>query len=89
MRRIPPSCCRQAEQFFYFHGIDSVDRVKNATFHFEGHAQLLYKILFEEEGELGWEDFCDRIYGLFGPSELDNFTGELVKLVQTRSVSEY
>ena len=60
-----------------------------ATFHFKGHTELCYKILSEEEGDLEWELFCDRIYDRFGPSELDNFIGELVKLSQSGSLADY
>lgn len=42
-----------------------------------------YKILFDDEGELDWPKFCDRLH------ELENFTGELVKLVQSGSVHDY
>lgn len=51
-----------------------------ATFHLDG---LWYKILFDDEGELDWPKFCDRLH------ELENFTGELVKLVQSGSVHDY
>lgn len=54
-----------------------------ATFHLDGHAQLWYKILFDDEGELDRPKFCDRSH------ELENFTGELVKLVQSGSVHDY
>lgn len=54
-----------------------------ATFHLDGHAQLWYKILFDDEGELDWPKSCDRLH------ELENFTGELDELVQSGSVHDY
>lgn len=47
------------------------------------------RILWEDEGELSCEGFFERIYSRFGPSELDNFTGELVKLQHIGTVLEY
>lgn len=60
-----------------------------ATFHLEGLAQLWYKLLCDDEGALCSKEFCARVNERFGPSELDNFTGELVHLKQTRVVVDY
>lgn len=79
----PTYWIRQSEQFFHCHAINNEDRVSMATFHLDGHAQLWYKFLFDDEGELNWPEFCDRLH------ELENFTGELVKLVQSGSVQDY
>lgn len=50
---------RQVEHFFVCHGVPYEEQVVIATFHMDGHAQLWYKLLFDEEGELCWEEFCD------------------------------
>lgn len=85
----PTYWIRQSEQFFYCHEVAYEDQVEMATFHLEGHTQLWYKILCDDEINLYWEEFCDRLYERFNPSDFDNFTGELVNLRQTGTVLEY
>lgn len=65
------------------------DKVTVPTFHLEGHAQILYQILWEEEGELTWDQFKDRVLVRFGPSAFDDYIGELIRLQQSGSVEEH
>lgn len=65
------------------------DHVVMAAFYFEGHAQIWYKLLCDDEGEQCWDDFCYWFYERFGPSNLDSFIGELVNLKQTGSVIDF
>lgn len=48
----PTYWIKQAKQFFNCHEIGYNDQVVMATYHLEGHAQLWYGILYEEEGDL-------------------------------------
>lgn len=45
-----------------------------ATFYLVGQAQILCQLFYDEEGDLNWEEFCNRLYERFGPSKLENFT---------------
>lgn len=72
----------QVEQFPWCHGITREDRVVVATFHLEGHSQIWYSVLFEEEGELPWEEFREWVICRFGPSPYDDHLPALVKLQQ-------
>lgn len=65
------------------------DQVTIATFHLEGHAQISYQILWEEEGELTWDQFRDRVLVRFVPYAFNDYIGELIKLQLTGSVAEY
>lgn len=80
---------RQVEHFFYCYGIEYEDHVMMATFYLTGQAQIWYQLFYDEEGDLNWEEFCDRLYKRFGPFELDNFMGDLVKLYTRESRRGY
>lgn len=45
----PSYWINQSERYFWRHGIIAEDQVAFATFHLEGHAQIWYQCLFEDE----------------------------------------
>lgn len=70
----PTYWIRQAEQFFHCHEINYEDQILLVTFHLDGHAQLWYNIMYDD-GDIVWEEFCDRVYQHFSPYVLDDYTG--------------
>ncbi|CAL5328511.1 unnamed protein product [Camellia sinensis] len=80
--------CR-AEQFYYFHQTPEADRVPLASFNLEDDAQLWYQLLKEDTVIISWEDFKQGLLNRYGPTQFQDFFGELTKLQQTGSVREY
>ncbi|KAK0597830.1 hypothetical protein LWI29_029011 [Acer saccharum] len=80
--------CR-VEQFFNFHQTPKRERVALAFFHLEGDTQLWYQTLKQEKRELQWQDFNDGLHSRFGPTQFQDFFGDLTKLQQLSSVRTY
>ncbi|KAA8542515.1 hypothetical protein F0562_023667 [Nyssa sinensis] len=80
--------CR-VEQFFQFHQTPEEDRVPLASFHLEGGAQLWYQLLKQEEDVMTWKEFTDGLHARYGPTQFQDFFGELTKLQQVGSVRDY
>ncbi|KAA8544487.1 hypothetical protein F0562_022473 [Nyssa sinensis] len=80
--------CR-VEQFFQFHQTPEEERVALASFHLEGDAQLWYQLLKQDGGVMTWQEFCDGLHARYGPSQFQDFFGELIKLQQVGSVRDY
>ncbi|KAL4181209.1 hypothetical protein AMTRI_Chr12g270130 [Amborella trichopoda] len=68
----------KVEQFFQFHQTPKEEYVALASFHLEGDAQLWYQ-LFNQEG----------LHARYGPTQFQDFFGELAKLQQIRTVRHY
>ena len=77
------------EQFFEFQKIAEEEKVPLATYHLEGEAQLWYEILKEEKGEVTWLTLKEGLNSRYGPTEFDDFFGDLTRLKQVGSVREY
>ena len=77
------------EQFFEFQKIAEEKKVLLATYHLEGEAQLWYQILKEEKGEVTWLTLKEGLNLRYGPTEFDDFFGDLTRLKQVGSVREY
>ncbi|KAJ8898712.1 hypothetical protein K2173_004846 [Erythroxylum novogranatense] len=80
--------CR-AEQFFQFHRTPDEDRVEIASFHMIGDAQLWYQLLKQENPTVTWTEFKEGFYARYGPNQLIDFFGELLKLQQHGTVQTY
>ncbi|RVW92477.1 hypothetical protein CK203_042670 [Vitis vinifera] len=84
----PTSWICRVEQFFEFQKIAEEEKVPLATYHLEGEAQLWYQIL-KEEGEVTWLTLKEGLNSRYGPTEFDDFFGDLTMLKQVGSVREY
>ena len=84
----PMSWICRVEQFFEFQKIAEEEKVPLATYHLEGEAQLWYQIL-KEEGEVAWLTLKEGLNSRYGPTEFDDFFGDLTRLKQVGSVREY
>jgi len=51
-----------------------------ASFRLKGKAQLWFQILLREGREIGWPEFKERVFALFGPTQFYDPFGELTKL---------
>ena len=85
----PTSLICRVEQFFEFQKIAEEEKVPLATYHLEGEAQLWYEILKEEKGEVTWLTLKEGLNSRYGPTEFDDFFGDLTRLKQVGSVREY
>lgn len=65
------------------------ERVPLASFHLEGDAQQWYQILKEEGQPITRDTFKEGIHVRFGPTQFDDFFGDLTKLIQIGTVREY
>jgi hypothetical protein len=60
-----------------------------AAYHLEGEAQLLYQLFKESEEQVSWETLKNGLHVRHGPTQFDDFFGDLTKLRQTGTVREY
>ncbi|KAL4204513.1 hypothetical protein AMTRI_Chr01g132390 [Amborella trichopoda] len=61
----PTSWVCRANQFFEFH---------------QGDAQLWYQLTKEESGIASWDDFKRSLHAHYGPTQFQDFFGDLTKL---------
>lgn len=85
----PTSWICRADQFFSFHQTPEEDRVPLASFNLEGDAQLWFQLMKEEHTVVTWADFKEGLHNRYGPTQFQDFFGELSKLQQTSSVRDY
>jgi hypothetical protein len=81
----PTSWVCRVEQFFEFQNTAEDDKVMLVAYHLEGEAQLWYQLFKETEEGASWEGLHIR----YGPTQFDDFFGDLTKLRQTGTVREY
>jgi hypothetical protein len=84
----PTSWVCRAEQFFDFQNTAEEDKVVLAAYHLEGEAQLWYQLFKETEGA-SWENLQKGLHIRYGPTQFDDFFGDLTKLQQTGTVRDY
>ena len=77
------------ERFFEFQKIAEEEKVPLATYHLQGEVQLWYQIIKEEEKEVTWPLLKEGLNSKYGPTEFDDFFGDLTRLKQIGSVREY
>jgi hypothetical protein len=85
----PTSWVCRAEQFFEFQNTAEEDKVGLAAYHLEGEAQLWYQLFKETEEAASWGNLKDSLHVRYGPTQFDDFFGDLTKLRQTGTVREY
>ncbi|KAL4186481.1 hypothetical protein AMTRI_Chr09g14350 [Amborella trichopoda] len=85
----PTSYVCRVVQFFEFHHTPEEDRVPLASFNLEGDAQLWYQLMKEEGGIASWYEFKSSLHARYGPTQFQDFFGDLIKLQQIGSVREY
>jgi hypothetical protein len=85
----PTSWVCRAEQFFDFQGTEEEDKVALAAYHLEGEAQLWYQLFKESEETVSWETMKEGLHVRYGPTQFDDFFGDLTKLRQIGTVREY
>lgn len=52
-------------------------------------AQLWYQLLEEEEGPISWDILKVGLHARYGPTQYEDFFGDLTKLKQTGTIKEY
>jgi hypothetical protein len=85
----PTSWICKVGQYFEFHMTEDENKVMLAAYHLEGEAQLLYQIFKEDEQNISWEILKEMIHVRFGPTQFEDFYGDLSKLKQHGRVKEY
>ncbi|KAI9177558.1 hypothetical protein LWI28_016671 [Acer negundo] len=65
------------------------ERVPLASFNLEGDAQLWFQLMKEETPVATWEVFKQGLHNRYGPTQFQDFFGDLTKLQQMGSVKEY
>ncbi|XP_028113652.1 uncharacterized protein LOC114311688 [Camellia sinensis] len=85
----PTSWIFRSEQFFEFQQIQANDQVTLAAYHLDGDAQLWYQIAKKEERIYTWTTLKAELQARFGPTQFEDFFGDLTKLQQRGSVREY
>ncbi|KAI5316982.1 hypothetical protein L3X38_036689 [Prunus dulcis] len=85
----PTSWICRAEQFFDFHHTPETERVPLASFNLEGDAQLWFQLMKEETPITTWATFKQGLHDRYGPTQFQDFFGDLTKLQQTGSVRDY
>ncbi|XP_061352732.1 uncharacterized protein LOC133297581 [Gastrolobium bilobum] len=64
-------------------------KLRIAPIYFDGKALAWYQWLCKNTNIASWESFLQALQVLFGPSELEDYQGQLSKLMQKGSVLEY
>ena len=85
----PLSWLNRCDQFFRGQRTEEGDKVWLAVYHLTGIAQQWYFQLERDEGQPNWDQFKELCHMRFGPPTRSNPLGELTRLRQTGSVSEY
>lgn len=85
----PTSWLCRVGQFFDFHNTQEVDHVTLASFHLEGEAQMWYQLFKEDQTEVHWEAFKEGLLARYGPTQFEDFFGDLTKLKQLGTVHDY
>ncbi|CAI0403805.1 unnamed protein product [Linum tenue] len=80
--------CR-AEQFFTYCQTPEEEKVLVASINLEGEAQLWLQVQREGGQELTWEEFKRDMHTRFGPTQFEDFFGDLTKLQQEGTVRDY
>jgi hypothetical protein len=65
------------------------EKLPLTAYHLEGEAQLWYRLFKENEEEQTWEAMKDGLHIHYGPTQFENFFGDLTKLRQMGTVREY
>ncbi|KAJ1438252.1 Retrotransposon gag domain [Sesbania bispinosa] len=79
----------KAEKLFSYHHTPDADRVEIAAIHFEKDVIPWFQMLQRMESVSSWSELTCALESQFGPSPFDCPMGELFKLQQTGSVSDY
>ncbi|XP_061353332.1 uncharacterized protein LOC133298114 [Gastrolobium bilobum] len=77
------------EQFFEFYSIDEDQKLRIAPIYFDGKALAWYQWVRKNTTVASWDSFLQALQVRFGPSELEDYQGQLSKLMQNGSVLEY
>jgi len=85
----PSGWVSRAERFFHFRGMPEASRVDIASIHLEGEAFQWYDWFEASHGMPTWATFMEGLLVRFGPFAFEDVDGELTKIRQTSSVSEY
>ncbi|KAK3035596.1 hypothetical protein RJ639_033188 [Escallonia herrerae] len=85
----PTSWVCRADQFFDFHQTPDEEKVPLASFNLEGDAQVWYQLIKEEQGVISWPTFKEELHVRYGPTQFQDFFGDLTKLQQSGTVKEY
>jgi hypothetical protein len=85
----PTSWVCRVEQYFEFQRTEEENKVMLTTYHLEGEAQLWYHIFKEDVMNISWENLKEAMHVRFGPTQFEDFYGDLSKLRQVGSVKEY
>ncbi|KAK3025591.1 hypothetical protein RJ639_042630 [Escallonia herrerae] len=85
----PTSWVCRADQFFDFHQTPNEEKLPLASFNLEGDAQVWYQLIKEDQGTISWPTFKEELHVGYGPTQFQDFFGNLTKLQQFGTVKEY
>ena len=85
----PLSWFSRCEKYFELHHVRENLKVKLASFHLEGDSQIWFDMLRETRDHISWEDLKYALNIQFGPSEYEDFYGDLTRLQQEGDVKDY
>ena len=77
------------EEFFDFHGIPDHLRLRIVSFHKEGRAVAWFQWMKANSLVTTWQAFLDNLKHRFGVSMYEDHQGNLSKLIQTSSVTDF
>ncbi|XP_024019767.1 uncharacterized protein LOC21411464 [Morus notabilis] len=77
------------QQYYDYHNASEEQRLPIVPFYFDGKALSWYQWMYKKNQITGWSVLLQALEVRFGPSELEDYQGQLAKLYQTGSVLEY
>jgi hypothetical protein len=84
----PTSWIRRVEQYIDFQQIEEENKVLLIAYYLEEDAQLWYQIFKEDMEGISWEILKGALHVRFGPTQFEEFYGDLSKLRQVGSVND-
>ena len=76
-------------QFFEYHGTPDTDRITIAAFYMEGRALAWFQWMSSNGQFTSWPVFLQALQTRFAPSNYEDPSGSLFKLIQKTTVAEY
>ena len=79
----------RVEAFFDYHGTPDDLRLQIVSFHLEGRAATWFQWASRNNLLASWPEFVTTVRHHFGPAIFEDFEGNLLKLTQNGSVSDF
>ncbi|KAL5767431.1 hypothetical protein ACOSQ2_014214 [Xanthoceras sorbifolium] len=85
----PKTWLRKCDRYFLIHPVPPDQKVLIASIHFEKKAEIWFQSYYDLQEGVSWKEFKESLLTRFLDVEQEDVIGELYRLRQTGSVSDY